>query len=183
MIKADERSKGQQITGKIFFGEQRYCMCFMAILLWNKVSGRWEDGQMDQTIVTETLGAQCSQSYRSILRLWRESQTCLREMADKIRVPLSKTGFRMSHSSSVHSTPYCFSHKLSNMWLITQLNRHSTPCLMLPFIAFIDMQAKQPSPLPKTKKRSFMSSFLLRFLGPQVSVVKTCTAGYWSPWQ
>lgn len=47
---------------------------------------------------------------------------------------------------------------------------------MPPFTPFIEMQAKQPSPLPEQKEILYVL-FSVCFLGPQVSVAKTCTPG------
>lgn len=47
---------------------------------------------------------------------------------------------------------------------------------MPPFIPFLEMQAKQPLPLPE-QKEIFNVLFSVRFLGPQVSVAETCTPG------
>lgn len=55
LIKTDERSMGQQNHWESFFGGRSYCMYFTVSLIWNKVLGRWKDGQMDQTIDTDTL--------------------------------------------------------------------------------------------------------------------------------
>lgn len=45
---------------------------------------------------------------------------------------------------------------------------------MPPFTPFIEMQAKQPLPLPE-QKEIFYVLFSVCFLGPQVSVAETCT--------
>lgn len=128
--------KGQwvsKIIGNHSLGDHRYRMYFVVIFwLWNKVLGRWKDGQMDQTIDTENQ-ARCSQSYRSILKFWGEPWTCLREKKNGWQVTFKLFLNRIKYISSLakYEQIIClhtvseYSNILNSMWLITQLNRCS----------------------------------------------------------